>query len=62
MAAAAGVIHQGLTREQEAAVQRTFSMGRLADRNGMAFRLAAIIGLELPLSARLTLRIELSAG
>jgi hypothetical protein len=62
VAAAVGVIHQSLTRDQEDAIQRTFDMGSLADRTGMAFRLAALVGLELPLSARLTLRVELSAG
>lgn len=62
MTAAVGVIHQGLTREQEGAIQQTFDMQSLPDRTGLAMRLTAAAGFELPLSARLTLRVELGAG
>jgi hypothetical protein len=62
VAAAVGVIHQGLAREQEDAIQRAFDMQTLPDRIGLGMRLAAAVGFELPLSARLTLRVELAAG
>lgn len=59
---AAGVVHQGLVRQQEPAIRSTFDMGALADRNGAAFRLAAALGFQVPLSARFALRLELNAG
>jgi hypothetical protein len=62
LGAAAGYVHQSLTREQEAAIQRTFNMGPMADRNGFAVRVMGALGLELPLGARGTLRLAVSAG
>lgn len=60
--AAAGVIHQSLTRDQEESIQRAFDMRSLSDRTGIGLRIAAAVGCELPLSARLVLRLELNAG
>jgi hypothetical protein len=62
LGAAAGFIHQSLTRTQEAAIQRTFNTGPLDDRNGAAFRFTGTVGFELPLSARATLRFAVNAG
>ena len=62
MAAAVGYIHQSLTREQEAAIQRTFDMRAMEDRSGAAFRLTGALGFELPVTAHLTLRLAIHAG
>jgi hypothetical protein len=58
----AGLIHQSLTRDQEQAIDRTFNMRPMDDRTGMAIRVAGSLGVELPVSARTTLRFAISAG
>jgi hypothetical protein len=58
----AGLLHQTLTRDQEQAIDSTFNMRPMDDRTGPALRLAGTLGVELPLSARATLRFEISAG
>ena len=58
----AGLIHQTLTRDRERTIASAFNMGPMDDRNGAAIRLAASVGVELPLSARTALRFAISAG
>jgi hypothetical protein len=62
LSVSAGLIHQALTRDQERAIDSTFNMRPMDDRTGMAIRLAGTLGVEAPLSARITLRFAISAG
>ncbi len=58
----AGVVQQAFTRDQERTIQRVFDMSGMPNRTGAAARLELALGVEVPLSARITLRLAGSAG
>jgi hypothetical protein len=58
----AGVVQQAFTRDQERTIQRVFDMSGMPNRTSAVARLELLLGVELPLSARITLRLNGSAG
>ena len=56
-----GFIHQTALRDDEQRIRRVFDAGPLPSRNGLAGKVALLLGLELPLG-RLIARLELGAG
>jgi hypothetical protein len=62
VALSVGVLQQELVRARERQVQLTFGGQGLDSRTGLAVRLELVLGIELPLSARSSLRIAAGAG
>lgn len=62
LSASGGVVRQTLTRDQERAIRDTFGASALPRRTGAAGRLELTLGVELPLSTRITMRIGGSVG
>jgi hypothetical protein len=60
--ASAGLIHQSFTREREREIRDVLLAPPVPDRDGLAGQLLLLGGLELPLAARLMLRLDAGVG
>jgi len=61
MSVGVGWIHQSFERPQERVIREVFGSG-VSDLDGLALRLLLTAGLELPLTGRVTMRLEAGGG